>query len=145
LGLTPPAIEFLFQSVRNLLDAERGTVEILAGARFLDVDSKLTLRLSSTGPTPSASQSVGVRDGVIGVIGVKGNVNISQKWCLPDYFDAGTGQSDLAWQALGGVGYRFNRGNVVRVYRYRYWDFKPDTLLENMSFSGPASGTVFEF
>ena len=131
-----------FQGARNVLDAERGTVNILAGARYLDVDSKLTLSLGAAGPTPTAKQSPSVWDGVIGV---KGNVNITQKWYLPYYLDVGTGESDLTWQGLGGVGYRFNWGNVVLVYRHIYWDFGSDSLLKDMSFSGPALGTVFKF
>ena len=131
-----------FQGARNVLEADRATVRILAGARYLDVDSKLTLRLGASGPTPTAKQSASVWDGVIGV---RGNVNVTRKWYLPYYLDVGTGQSDLTWQGLGGVGYRFNWGNVVLVYRHIYWDFKSDSLLKDMSFSGPALGTVFKF
>ena len=102
----------------------------------------MTLSLGAAGPTPTARQSASVWDGVIGV---KGNVNITQKWYLPYYLDVGTGESDLTWQGLGGVGYRFNWGNVVLVYRHIYWDFESDNLLKDMSFSGPALGTVFKF
>ena len=131
-----------FRGTRNVLDVERATVEILAGARYLDVDSKLTLRLGASGPTPTATQSASVWDGVIGV---KGNLNITKKWYLPYYLDVGTGQSDFTWQGTGGVGYRFNWGNVVLVYRHMHWDFGSDSLLKDISFGGPALGTVFKF
>jgi len=131
-----------FQGARKVLDAERATVRILAGARYLDMDSTLKLRLGASGPAPTAKQSASVWDGVIGV---KGNVNVTQKWYLPYYLDVGTGQSDLTWQGVGGVGYRFNWGNVILVYRHIYWDFKSDSPLKNTSFSGPALGTVFKF
>ena len=62
-----------------------------------------------------------------------------------EYLDAGTGQSDLTWQAAGGVGYRFNCCDVVFVYRHMYWDFKSDSALKDISFSGPALGGVFKF
>ncbi len=130
------------QGARNVLESERASVNILAGARYLDLDSKLTLRLGASGPTPTAKQSGTVWDGVIGV---KGNVNVTKKWYLPYYLDAGTGQSDFTWQALGGVGYRFNCCDVVLVYRHMYWDFKSDSPLKDTSFSGPALGGVFKF
>ncbi len=129
------------QGARNVLDAERASVDILAGARYLDVDSKLTLSVGGA-PLPTARQSASVWDGVIGV---KGNVNVTQKWYLPYYLDAGTGQSDLTWQVAGGVGYRFNCCDIILVYRHMYWDFKSDAPLKDISFSGPALGGVFKF
>jgi len=131
-----------FQGARTVLDVERATVEILAGARYLDLDSTLKLRLGSAGPRPTASDSASVWDGIIGV---KGDVNITSKWYLPYYLDVGTGQSDLTWQGLGGVGYRFKRVDVVLAYRHIYWDFKSDSSFKDISFSGPALGAVFKF
>jgi len=29
----------------------------------------------------------------------------SRKWFVPYYLDVGTGESDLTWQAMGGIGY----------------------------------------
>jgi hypothetical protein len=128
------------QGARNVVDVKRATVDLLFGARYLDVDSKLTLSLGLTGPTPSASASDSVLDGVIGV---RGNINLSKNWYLPYYLDVGTGQSDLTWQSLGGFGYRFNWGNFVVAYRRIQWDFKSDSPFEDLSFSGPALGLVF--
>jgi len=133
---------FNVQGARTVLKVERATVEILAGARYLDVDSTLKLRLGASGPTPTASASASVWDGVIGV---KGDVNITPKWYLPYYLDVGTGQSDLTWQGLGGIGYRFKRVDVVLAYRHIQWDFKSDSPFEDISFSGPALGAAFKF
>ena len=80
-----------------------------------------------------------------GVIGVKGGVNITPKWYLPYYLDVGTGQSDLTWQALGGIGYRFKWVDLVLAYRHIQWDFNSDSAFKDMSFSGPALGGVFKF
>jgi hypothetical protein len=129
------------QGARNLLDVERATVDLLFGARYLDVDSKLTLSLGLMGPTPSASAADSVLDGVIGV---KGNINLGKKWYLPYYLDVGTGQSDVTWQSVGGFGYRFNWGNFVVAYRHIQWDFKSDSPFKDLSFSGPALGLVFK-
>jgi len=133
---------FNVQGARTVLKVERATVEILAGARYLDVDSTLKLRLGASGPTPTASASASVWDGVIGV---KGDVNITPKWYLPYYLDVGTGQSDLTWQGRGGIGYRFKRVDVVLAYRHIQWDFKSDSPFEDISFSGPVLGAAFKF
>ena len=103
------------QGARNVLEVERATVDILLGARYLDVDSTLTLRLGASGPTGNASASDSVWDGIIGV---KGNVTISGECYLPYYLDMGTGQSDFTWQGSGGIGYSFKWGNVAVVYRH---------------------------
>ncbi len=129
------------QGARNVVDVKRATVDVLFGARYLDVDSKLTLSLGLTGPSPSASAADSVLDGVIGV---RGNINLSKHWYLPYYLDVGTGQSDLTWQSLGGFGYRFNWGNFVAAYRHIQWDFKSDSPFKDLSFSGPALGLVFK-
>ena len=130
------------QGARNVLEVERATVDILLGARYLDVDSTSTLRLGASGPTGTASASDSVWDGVIGV---KGNVNISGGWYLPYYLDMGTGQSDFTWQGSGGIGYSFKWGNVALVYRHMYWDFASGSNFDNLSFSGPVVGVAFKF
>jgi hypothetical protein len=130
------------QGARTVLDVERATVDVLVGARYLDAESTLTLSPGAAGPRPSASDSASVWDGVIGV---KGGVNITPKWYLPYYLDVGTGQSDLTWQVLGGIGYRFKWVDLVLAYRHIQWDFKSDSAFKDMSFSGPALGGVFKF
>ena len=130
------------QGARNVLEDERATIDILLGARYLDVDSTLTLRPGASGPTGTASASDSVWDGVIGV---KGNVNISGGWYLPYYLDVGTGQSDFTWQGSGGIGYSFKWANVALVYRHMYWDFASGSKLDNLSFSGPVAGVAFKF
>jgi len=46
------------------------------------------------------------------VIGVRGHANLNRQWYLPYQLDIGAGQSDLTWQAAGGIGYRFDWGDV---------------------------------
>jgi len=127
---------------RNVFGNQRASVDVLAGARYLDSKSKLNLSLGSAGPAGSVSTSGSVWDGVIGV---KGNVNITEQWYLPYYLDVGTGQSDLTWQGLAGVGYRFKPVDVVLAYRHIYWDFKSGNGFSDLTFSGPALGVVFKF
>ena len=65
---------------------------------------------------------------------------------LFDLLDVGTGDSDLTWQALGGVGYRFEWFNLIAAYRYMNWDFGDDVkVLDDMDIHGPAVGIQFTF
>lgn len=130
------------QGARTVFDEKPATVDVLLGARYLDLESKLKLSVGSAGAGTTVKDSASVWDGVIGV---KGNVNITEKWYLPYYLDVGTGQSDLTWQAVGGVGYRFEPVDVVLAYRYMYWDFDSDSALKDIDLSGPALGVVFKF
>jgi hypothetical protein len=45
----------------------------------------------------------------------------------------------------GGVGYRFDWGDVDLVYRHLEWDFDSDNALDDVSFSGPQLTARFRF
>ena len=46
---------------------------------------------------------------------------------------------------MGGVGYRYNWGELKLVYRHIEWDLGSDGLVETMSISGPAFGATWNF
>ncbi|MBK6396605.1 MAG: hypothetical protein IPF73_19570, partial [Betaproteobacteria bacterium] len=48
------------------------------------------------------------------IIGVKGRYafGADRRWFAPYYLDVRTGDSDLTWQAMGGLGYRFSWGDI---------------------------------
>jgi hypothetical protein len=79
------------------------------------------------------------------VVGVKGRANLSGDWFLPFYLDVGTGDSDLTWQALAGVGYRFDWGDVSLTYRYLKWDLGSSSPIDDISFGGPQLTATFRF
>lgn len=136
--------------VLNLLGAytvlanEQASLDVLAGARYLDleVDFDLGLAAEGYGGSRSLSASGDVWDGVVGV---KGRVNLNDRWYLPYYVDVGTGQSDLTWQAFGGVGYSFDWGEMSVVYRHIEWELDSDRGLDNINFSGPAAAVTWRF
>jgi hypothetical protein len=130
------------QVARNVVDTERGTVDVLVGPRYLDLESELTLRLGAMGPAPRREASGSVWDGVVGV---RGNLNLNERWYLPYHIDVGTGESDFTWQGLVGVGYRFKWANIVLAYRHLAWEFDSGAQLDDISFSGPVLGVVFHF
>ena len=138
-----------FSGAYNVVDNDRATLDVLGGARYLWLDVGLKLDLStSAGPLITSRQAkVSDSDHVWdGIVGVRGKIKLNnKKWYIPYYADIGTGDSDLTWQALAGVGYTFRWGDVLLAYRYLDYNFKSDFLMEDMNISGPALGARFRF
>jgi hypothetical protein len=121
-------------------------MNVLVGARYLSLDQELDLRLSGplppTLPTAHLSESGHVWDGIVGVRGRFGLGESS--WYVPYHLDLGAGDSEFTWQALAGIGYRWDWGNLVVVYRHL--DFEEEgRAFEDLSFGGPALGVQFRF
>ncbi len=82
-----------------------------------------------------------------GIVGVKGRYAFGEnrKWFMPFYLDVGTGQSDLTWQGAAGLGYAFNWGEVLAMWRYLDYNFKSGKAVEDMNFNGPMLGVAFRW
>ncbi len=128
----------------NLIHTEKLVLDALAGARYLQLDA--TLEAQSFGPlgfrAASVSDSGSAWDGIVGV---RGRVNLAEKWYLTYYADIGAGESDLTWQALAGVGYRFRGADAVLAYRSLDWNLDDGGLFGELNFSGPFLGVKFQF
>jgi opacity protein-like surface antigen len=128
----------------NLLTKGKSTLDVVVGARYISFDLDLTLSsqaIQARFTTLSASDSLWD-----GFVGVKGNIGLSKRWYLPYYLDIGTGESDLTWQAIGGVGFRAAKWvDVALVYRYLEWNLESDRVIDDVSFSGPVIGAIFRF
>ena len=128
----------------NLWQSERGTLDVIAGARNLEV--KVTLDAAARlGPFAKQQETTAGGNVWDAVIGVKGDINLTDKWYAPYYLDVGTGDSDFTWQIAAGVGYRFDWGDVNFVYRYMDWDLKSGGALDNLNLSGPLLGAKLHF
>ena len=138
-----------FGGAYNVVDNDRATLDLVGGARYfwLDVDLKLDLSAAGGPLMTSVQRKVSDSDDVWdGIIGARGRINLNNKnWYIPYYADVGTGESDLTWQALAGIGYTFRWGDVLLAYRYLDYNFKSDFLMEDMNISGPALGASFRF
>jgi hypothetical protein len=64
---------------------------------------------------------------------------------MPYYVDVGTGDSDVTWQAMLGVGYAFGWGDVVGVWRYLDYDMSSGHTVSKLTTSGAAIGVKFHF
>jgi hypothetical protein len=129
----------------NYIDTEKGRLDIIAGTRYFYLEQTLGLKVD-VGPVKIFDRSLTVSDYLWdAIVGVKGHVNLDANWYLPYYFDIGAGGSDLTLQAMAGVGYKFDWGDVLLTYRHLHYDFKSDFPQANMYVNGPLLGAVFSF
>jgi hypothetical protein len=125
--------------------------DVFGGARLLSVNEKLGWEFSANvGPVVGPGQtgsSEAKLDNWDAIVGVKGRVNFGQnrEWFVPYYVDIGTGNSNLTWQAVAGIGYAFRWGEVVAAWRYLDYDFKSGKKIESLNLNGPAVGVAFRW
>ncbi len=124
----------------NVLQTERITINALAGARYLWLEADVEVKV---GPSKvKFSDSGHVWDGIVGV---RGQVNLSDKWYLPYHLDMGAGDTDFTWQVLCGIGYRLEKFDVNMGYRYLDWDFDDNDVFDDMNKKGLYGGAIFRF
>ena len=131
----------------GLKNDSEGTMDLLFGARLLDMTNTLNWSLTGSGPiAPSGTKEVSDTywDGIIGLKG-RALLGAERKWFVPYYVDVGTGQSRLTWQINAGLGYQFDWGSVLATWRYMDYDFKSGSNVQSLSFNGPTVGVVFKF
>jgi hypothetical protein len=133
----------------RLKDDSEGSMDLLFGARMLDMTNGLRWNISGSGanlPPRSGFKEVGVTDWD-GVVGLKGRARLGPegKWFVPFYADLGAGESKLTWQLNAGVGYQFDWGALIATWRYLDYDFKSGSQVSDLSFSGPVIGATFNF
>lgn len=128
----------------NLISDGPLKLDFLVGARYLNLDTDLSVDLSALGRSRkfNGSESGNVWDGIVGV---KGMYALSPRWSLPYYADIGTGQSDFTWQVAAGVSYHAAKWvDLAFVYRHLEWDVG-GKFVDDLSFSGPALGAIFRW
>lgn len=125
--------------------------DVVAGARLLDIEQ--TLGWDVTGnvgsiPLPGRAglSEVGLSNWDA-IIGVKGRTAFGEgrKWFVPYYADIGTGESDLTYQVMGGIGYSFPWGDVVGSWRYIDYEMKSGKAIESLDFNGPSISIAFRW
>jgi hypothetical protein len=134
-----------------LVQQERVSMDMLAGVRMLDLEETLRWEFNgdiSTLPLPERSGAGGAEatqwDAIVGVKG-RASFGAEGNWYVPYYVDVGTGDSDLTWQGMAGLGYSFDSIDVVGVWRYLDYDIGDDTAITSIDFNGPALGVTFRF
>ena len=126
------------------------SLDFLVGGRELVLKQHLDYQFSGDiGPIvgPGRQNSVGSdTTNWNAIIGAKGRFTFGDRhqWFAPYYLDVGTGQANLTWQALGGVGYSFSQqGDVILLWRYIDWHFSKNST--GFSMNGPSIGVAFHW
>ena len=135
----------------RVFDQSGLTLNVLAGARYLDVEQEVDWEVTgNVGPIPapdrmgSAKASLTNWDALIGARG-RFAFGVQKAWFVPFHLDVGTGDSDLTYQGIVGLGYAFRWCEVAAVWRHLYYDLSSDKAIDDMSFSGPAVGVTFRW
>jgi len=97
------------------------------------------------GPLNGASFSDG-DTWVDGLVGVRGNFNITPQVYLTGWGLIGAGQADLDWDVAASFGYRFNDSiSALAGYRAMGVDYSNDGFVFDVIQHGPVLGMVIRF
>lgn len=130
----------------NVVNTDKAMMDVIGGVRYLTVDTEAKLQVNGPlPPTPPPRKLDGSETLWDGIVGVRGQLKLNDRWYLPYYADIGAGSSSLTYQLLAGVGYRFEKVDVKLAYRHLFYDQSGDKLLQDVTFSGPALGIGFRF
>ena len=135
----------------RLATTPRYHVDVIAGARLLDIETRLDWALAGNVGSVALADRAGSRTtrqkNWDFIIGAKGRLSLGAagKWFVPYYLDIGTGDSQKTVQANTGLGYAFSWGDVVGSWRYIDYDMKSDATVQNLRFSGPMVAAVFHW
>ncbi|MDG4560080.1 MAG: hypothetical protein P9E88_02190 [Candidatus Competibacter sp.] len=126
-----------------------GTLDVFGGVRYLSLKTSTDLSFSGPegviGRSGGSSNRINVWDGIVGVRGAV-ELGAGGDWFLPYYLDIGAGNySNWTWQGWAGVGYRFDWGDLVLVYRNLSYSTSGNEILEDMRMAGPALGATFRW
>ena len=131
--------------------SENLEMDVFGGARLLWLQPTLTYNFNVdvgpfVGPFRVGSRSV-TEQNWDAIVGVKGRVGIgtSREWFVPYYVDIGTGDSDLTWQGMIGIGYSFHWGEVVATWRYLDYNFKSSSKVDDLKMNGPLLGVALRW
>lgn len=121
------------------------SLSVVAGFRYLGLESDLTLSLQDArGRYLRALTASMDEDYWDGIVGARGQIRLGNTpWFMPFYADIGTGSSDLTWQALLGLGYRFDWGEATFAWRAMGYELDGDNV--DLTFNGPGLGVGFRW
>lgn len=132
----------------RLSEGNGPSLDLLGGLRVFSykAETDLTLTAGLPGGITTWPASVSKSETLLdAVIGARGEIPIDSRWSVPYYIDLGTGDSDLTWQAMTGIEYRADWGDLALQYRHLAYDQADNKFLQDFSFSGPQLGVKFHF
>ena len=133
------------------IDSKGASLDILAGGRYLNVTQKVDWEFTSNVGNVPFSERMGDAETSLTnwdvIFGFRGRfaLGAQKAWFIPYYLDIGTGDSDLTWQGVAGLGYAFGWGELVAAWRHLYYDMPSGMAIGDMAFSGPVAGVTFRW
>lgn len=126
-------------------ESESAKVDVFAGFRwnYFDVDLDVNANLGRGGLDVGLTE-----DWFDPIVGARAVVSLGGGWFVQAAGDIGGfgAESDLTWQALGGVGYRFSpMVSMVAGYRAMGVDYEKDGFLLDTVSHGPVIGLTLSF
>ncbi len=125
----------------ELVQSTHGTLGVVGGVRYLTLDVDVNRAFDGS----SVAQKSDSADLLDGIVGIRGNVKISDNWYLPYYADIGAGGSEFSYQLFAAIGYRFGWGDVRLGYRHLKFEMDDDEIMQDLQISGPVLGVGFRF
>jgi hypothetical protein len=132
------------------IDEASHNLNVFAGARYLGLDQKLNWNFSGNiGPIalPLRGGTM-TSDGSVTdfIVGVRGQAKLGDgRWFLPYHLDVGTGQSNSTYQAMVGLGYAFDWGEITAAYRVLDYNLPDSKFVSDLRFNGGLIGVGFRW
>jgi len=133
------------------LEQPDSTLDLLAGLRYADMNQNVSWNITGNVGSIPAPDRTGSAEANLDswdlIIGIRGSYSFGAKhsWFIPYYIDVGTGDSDLTWQGIAGIGYKFHWGETVAFWRYLAYDPPSEDAIADINFNGPAIGVTFRW
>ncbi len=116
---------------------------IYGGARYLWTETTVSVKTSA--PLPSEKFSEKEKATLLdGFVGFHGLTDLNDRWYATYLIDVGTGDSDVTYQGLASINYRFDSIDASFGYRYIRWELN-DEFIDELDFSGVFAGAKFYF
>jgi hypothetical protein len=138
----------------TVLSGDWGNLDVLAGFRLLALDARTNYSLSVDIQGPRGYGTILSRSGRLsgsdnlwnGIVGLRGRILIGDSgFFVPYYLDVGGGDSNLTWQAFGGIGYQSGWAGVTLGYRYLSFNQGSTDLVDKLSMHGAFLAVTFTF
>lgn len=120
----------------RVMESENLDLDVVVGARYFKMEPTIGINGLDTIDSGSVTD---------GIVGLRGQYDINEKWYMPFQFDVGGGDSDSTWQAFAAVGYRYDNFDLIAGYRHIEWKLDSGAPLKDLSMSGPIIGAMFKF
>ena len=128
----------------RVLDLPGQALDLGVGVRPVAYWTKLSF---NSGALPGFSRSFSL-SWADPLLGARYHLNLTKTWGLTAYGDVGGfgAGSDLTWQLLGTVDYRYNEWLTFRLgYRHLQINYKGNALRSDTALSGPILGSTVRF